>query len=186
MKTQLSVRRPTGSPDLEIALGWHIYSRYGTEIVWHNGATYGFASFIGFNPAAGTAVVVLSNAFTLAAGNTGVDDIGMHLLNARLPLAAPEPPREHHEIQLDDKVLQRYVGRYELAPNFVITITQQDDHLFAAATGQPRFEIFAEGEKAFFLKAVDAQVTFETDGNGKVQRLVLHQLGRDIPGRPLE
>jgi CubicO group peptidase (beta-lactamase class C family) len=186
MKTQLSVRRPTGTPDLEIALGWHIYSRYGTEIVWHNGATYGFACFIGFDPKARTAVVVLSHAFSLARGNLGVDDIGLHLLNAQFPLATLEAPREHHEIHLEEKVLQRYVGRYELAPNFIITITQENDHLFAAATGQPRFEVFAESERDFFYKAVDAQIRFETDGNGKVQRLVLHQLGRDVSGSLLQ
>jgi len=184
MKTQLSVRRPTGTPELEIALGWHIYTRYGTEIVWHNGGTFGFASFMGFDPKAQTAVVVLSNAFTLVSGNIGVDDIGLHLLNAQFPLTAP--PREHHEIHLDEQVLKRYVGRYELAPNFIVTITQEKDHLFAAATGQPRFEVFAESERSFFYKAVDAQIVFETDAEGKVQRLVLHQLERDISGRRLE
>src|SRR5438067_1358024 len=37
MARMLSVRHPTGSPDLEIALGWHIFTRGGNDIIWHNG-----------------------------------------------------------------------------------------------------------------------------------------------------
>ena len=55
-------RRPTGAPGLEIALGWHIAASNGKEIVWHNGGTGGYRSFIGYDPRAGVGVVVLSNA----------------------------------------------------------------------------------------------------------------------------
>jgi hypothetical protein len=41
-------------------------------------------------------VVVLSNASTLI----GVDDIGIHLLNPTVPLANPEPPKQHTETPL--------------------------------------------------------------------------------------
>ena len=46
-------------------------------------------------------------------------------------------------------------------------------------TGQPRFEVFAESEKKFFLKVVDAQLTFETDAQNKAVAVVLHQNGMD-------
>ena len=48
MKDQLTVRWPTGTKDLAIALGWHVYTQYGTELVWHDGGTYGYCSFVGF------------------------------------------------------------------------------------------------------------------------------------------
>lgn len=41
------------------------------------------------------------------------------------------------EIALDPGVLERYVGRYQLAPAAIITITRQDARLFAQLTGQP-------------------------------------------------
>jgi len=69
------------------------------------------------------------------------------------------------------------VGEYELAPAFHIVVTREGTHLFAQATAQPRFGIFAESDSTFFLKAVDAQITFRTDG------MVLHQNGQNIPGR---
>jgi hypothetical protein len=54
------------------------------------------------------------------------------------------------------------------------------------ATGQPKFELFAESEKEYFLKVVDAQITFEVDPAGTASQLVLHQLGRNTPAKRIE
>jgi serine-type D-Ala-D-Ala carboxypeptidase/endopeptidase len=62
MAAILAVRRPTGVPGLEIGLAWHILTRDGYEIVWQNGGTSGFRSFIGFERKTGTGLLVLSNA----------------------------------------------------------------------------------------------------------------------------
>jgi hypothetical protein len=80
-------------------------------------------------------------------------------------------------------VLETYVGVYQLAPNFVITITREGSSLYGQATGQPRFRLFAETPTEFFLKDVDAQVTFEKDASGKVTRMILHQNGMNVPGQ---
>jgi CubicO group peptidase (beta-lactamase class C family) len=141
--------------------------------VWHNGGTGGYRSFIGFDPRSRVGVVVLSNAGTTA----GVDDIGRHLLDPQVPLLAP--PRQHQEISVEPKLFDGFVGRYELVPSFVLTVTREGDHLFVQATGQPKFEVFAEGPKDYFYKVVDAQITFETDAEGRATALVLHQNGAD-------
>ena len=173
MAAMLKVRRPTGQPGLEVALGWHIWTTNGKEIVWHNGGTGGYRSFIGFDPKARIGVVALSNTFTAV----GVDDIGRHLLDASVPLA--KPPKEHRQVTVDPKLFDGYVGNYQLAPNFVIAITRDGEHLFAQATGQPKFEIFPEGEKDYFLRVVDAQITFVADASGRATELILHQNGLD-------
>src|SRR5205807_4813870 len=150
MAVMLSVRRPTGVSGLEIALGWHIFKRNGREIIWHNGGTGGFRSFLGYDLKRRVGVVVLSNAGTEAGG----DDIGQHLLDPSVPLM--EPAKQHKEIAVDSKLFDGYVGRYQLAPNFILTVTREDNHLFVQATGQPKFELFAEGNRDYFLKVVDA------------------------------
>lgn len=180
MAAMLTVRRQTGIPNLEVALGWHVFTSNGKEIVWHNGGTGGYRSFMGYDPKTRTAVVVLSNAETVA----GVDDIGRHLLDATAPLM--KPPKEHKEIVVDPKLFDGYVGRYQLAPNFILTVTREDNHLFVQATGQPRAEIFPESDRDYFLKVVDAQITFETDSQGRATALILHQLGRDQRGARIE
>ncbi|HEX3580077.1 MAG TPA: serine hydrolase, partial [Thermoanaerobaculia bacterium] len=152
MAAMLATRRPTGNPGLEIALGWHITTRDGHEIVWHNGGTGGYRTWIGFDPKSRTGVVVLSNTSTTA----GVDDIGAHLLDPTVPLI--QAPKQRHEVKVDPAVLDRYAGRYELGPAFIITVRRDGDHLFAQATGQQNFEIFAEDDHSFFYKVIDAQI----------------------------
>jgi CubicO group peptidase (beta-lactamase class C family) len=94
-----------------------------------------------------------------------------------------KPPAERQAVKVDPAIYDAYVGDYELSPNFSIKVTRQGDSLFGQATGQPAFEMFPESETRFFLKVVDAQVTFEKGADGKVTGLVLHQGGRDVPGR---
>jgi hypothetical protein len=75
------------------------------------------------------------------------------------------------------------VGRYQLAPNFILTVTREGDQLFAQATGQPKVQIHAEGEREFFYKLVDAPITFETDASGRATSLTLHQNGANMPAK---
>lgn len=174
--TMTSSSRPTGTPNLQIALGWHILSANGGTIVWHNGGTGGYRSFIGFDPGRGVGAVALSNAGTPA----GVDDIGRHLIDRRLPLAAPvPPPAVRTTVAVSAAVLDRLVGHFELAPAVVLSVARKGDSLFVQLTGQPAFEIFPESPTRFFLKAVDAQITFETDAAGTATAAILHQMGRD-------
>jgi D-alanyl-D-alanine-carboxypeptidase/D-alanyl-D-alanine-endopeptidase len=180
LSSMLAARRPTSMAGQEIALGWHIASGAGgREIVWHNGGTGGYRSYIGFDPKSRTGVVVLSNTFTGA----GIDDIGRHLLDPTAPLLQAPKPRK--EIAVDAKVLDGYVGIYELAPSFVLTVTREGNQLFAQATGQPRAELFAESDKKFFYKVVEAQITFQTDEQGRATGLTLHQNG-DHPAKRVE
>lgn len=180
MAAMLAVHRPTGTPGLEIGLGCHILTHDGHEIVWHNGGTRGFRSFIGFERKTGAGVVVLSNAETSA----GIDDIGQHLLNPNAPLY--QPPKEREQVAVDPKVFDGYVGQYQLAPNFVMTITRDGVQLFVQATGQPKLEIFPESDRNYFLKIVDAQITFETDSQARATGLVLHQNGMNQTARRIQ
>jgi D-alanyl-D-alanine-carboxypeptidase/D-alanyl-D-alanine-endopeptidase len=172
-KTTLSISRSAGSPFMDSGLGWVIDTRGGGEIIWKNGGTGGYRTFIGYSPKTGIGIVALSNTSTA----DGVDDIGLHLLDARFPLAVPE--RAPSELSLDTKVLDNYVGNYELQANFILTITREGNQLFAQATNQTRAALYPKSNVEFFYKVVDAQITFETDARGHATALVLHQGGRD-------
>lgn len=94
-------------------------------------------------------------------------------------MGAGEPLKE---IVVPESVLETYVGVYELAPGFTITVTREGAQLFGQATGQGRFEMFAKSETEFFLKVVTAQITF-TVKDGKVESLTLYQNGQVLPGK---
>ena len=66
------------SPKTQIGLGWHLtpMDRRGRKMIWHNGGTGGFSSWMGFVKETRTGVVVLSNSAN------SVDDIGVRLLKA--------------------------------------------------------------------------------------------------------
>jgi hypothetical protein len=51
--------------------------------------------------------------------------------------------------------------------------------LFAQLSGQDRYPIFATADTEFFYKVVNAQLSFESDAQGKVVAVTLHQHGRD-------
>jgi serine-type D-Ala-D-Ala carboxypeptidase/endopeptidase len=162
----------------QIGLAWHIRSGADVEIVWHNGGTGGFHSFVGFDEKRRIGVVILHNSAV------SIDDLGFHLLNAQFPLTPAKPPaRPRVEVAVDEAALEALVGQYELLPTFVLTITREGTRLFLQATGQPRFPVFAESETRFFLKVVDAQLTFVKDASGKATEVVLHQNGVDQKAR---
>jgi D-alanyl-D-alanine-carboxypeptidase/D-alanyl-D-alanine-endopeptidase len=175
MRRMRSVRKETGVPDLEIAMAWHILTRFGGDLYWHNGGTAGYRSFAGYNLEKKEGVVVLCNTFL------DNDDLGRHILESRYPVATFQK-----EIQVDPAVLERYAGEYELTPSFKIAVTREGARLFIQATAQPRVEIFAQSEAEFFLKVVDARITFVQDASGKVTELILHQGGMDQKARKVK
>jgi D-alanyl-D-alanine-carboxypeptidase/D-alanyl-D-alanine-endopeptidase len=180
MKAMLEVRRPVGTTKFEIGLGWNILG----ESVWHDGGTGGFCSWVAYYPKERIGVVVLSNAFT----PSGVVDIGIQVVNPKAPLADAEPPTEHAEIQIDPKLLEKYTGRYRLAPDRILEITRDADRLFAQVVAQaisgPKFEMFAESEKRFFVKVTGSHITFETGTEGPATGLTMHRPGREPTNAP--
>jgi CubicO group peptidase (beta-lactamase class C family) len=170
MKALLEFRRPVGKTN--IALGWSIHG----EIVGHDGGTGGFSSFAGYNPKSRAGVVVLSNTATLF----WVSEIGMDLLNPKAPLAT------NSGSQLDPKALDNYTARYQLGDR-ILEITHEGNRLFAQGYGQangqwiagPRFEMFAEGEKSFFVKVTGSKITFETGPDGQATGFMMQRAGRE-------
>ena len=78
------LRVPDVAEGLSMALGWLINHRFPDRpILWHNGGTGGFHSFMGLDTIRHQGVVVLSN------GTQSIDDIGFHLLDSRNPLSPP-------------------------------------------------------------------------------------------------
>ncbi len=169
----LAPRQPAGK-DMEIALGWHVRKQQGRELVWHNGGTGGYRSFLGYNAATRVGVVVLSNASV----EPGVDDIGFHLLDGSLALAKVEPLRIRQAIPLPAADAARYTGHYPLTPAFALDVFVRNGQLFLQATQQAALPLYAESATDFFLKAVDAQIIFTVDEAGRATGLSLVQGGQ--------
>ena len=170
----LGERRSTGLNGPNVAEGWFVSSRHDEEIAWKDGGTGGYATFIGFSVKTRRASILLSN----AANYTANTRLGMHIVNAAYPL-----PKLRRQVPVDPQILTTYAGHYELTPNFALTVRADGGRLFVQATKQQEYEVFAESERDFFYRVVDAQITFDPAENGQTRTLTLHQNGRDRPGR---
>ncbi len=171
LKTAQMPVNSTDTPDTRIGLAWHVTDRNSMRIVWHNGQTGGYHSFVGFDPDKKTGVVLLCNVAQ------SVDDVGFHILDSNRQLQKAKPQTHPLAIHLPAEALDRYVGKYELAPGIFFNLRRDQQHLMAQLTGQSYLEVFPESETNFFYKVVGARLTFNVATSHKVQSLVLHQNG---------
>ena len=170
LRTVWQDQRPTERD--RIGLIWQLRTVRGHHIVWHNGMTGGYASFVGFDADSQHAVVVLANA------NVNVDDIGMRALVAPDPAAQAALAREAVPPALVPAALQPYVGRYQLAPGAELTVTLGANGLLVKLTGQEAYPVFARKPDEFFYKVVDASLQFERAPDGSVIAVSLLQNGQ--------
>ena len=164
-------RRDIGKEDGDrdrIGLAWMIHHTPQGDVVWHNGETGGYSSFIGFTSDGRRGAVILTNA-------TGApQELGFAALLPSAPL-----PVVHKAIALPSAQLDAYVGQYMIAPGLALNVSRRDDQLFAQAVGQGAFPIFASAPDAFFAKVAAITIDFERDAAGKIDALTLHQGGID-------
>jgi tetratricopeptide (TPR) repeat protein len=95
---------------------------------------------------------------------------------------------EGREMKVNADVFDAYVGEYELAPNFVLTITKEGEKLFGQANGpgQTKLQLEPVSETQFVVPSIKAEVVFEKDSAGKVISLNLTQNGKITKGRKIK
>jgi CubicO group peptidase (beta-lactamase class C family) len=154
---------------MRIGLAW-MTTRKG--IIWHNGETEGYRSFIGFSADGRRGVILLSNT------DAYLDDLGFATLDpdARLLPA-------YKAIVLTNASLDEYVGTYKVRDQLVLNIFRSNDQLLVQQTGQGPIPIFPSAPNEFFAKAVRASASFTRDRDGVVNGLVLHQNGDHVARR---
>jgi hypothetical protein len=79
--------------------------------------------------------------------------------------------------------LDSYVGRYELTPFRVLTVTGDGDRLYVQETGQPKFPVTAQGPDVF--RKGDDLVIFLRDGQAKVTRVLRQETASGARLAPL-
>lgn len=168
--------------DINYASGLFIGKHRGLRTVEHAGGDAAYRTNILRFPDQHFSVVVLANAGDMnpAALSFRIADIYLKelLKPARDKAALDDKP----EVTVDPKILDAYVGNYELRPGFVISISKDNDHLVTRATGQPSFPMYAVSNTAFRLRVVAAEIVFEDVAQGgTAQNAVLHQNGATRP-----
>jgi hypothetical protein len=83
-------------------------------------------------------------------------------------------------------VLEKYVGQYQLRPNFIITMSLEGGKLMMQPNRPQKVEMFATSETEFFLKAGNAQFKFVKDARERVTGLIFHLNGQDATAQKIQ
>ena len=161
------------------ALGWQTFTRSGREIVWHNGSSGGYRTFIGLVRSQRIGIVVLSNAVN------SIEDIGFHLLDATWSLLRLKPPEERKSVDVAPEILQRYVGRYEFMSS-VAHVDIQDGRLFIRLPWRQPIELFAVNQRSFFARESWREFSFVVTSNGTVIAMQTRLPDQTIVGARLD
>ncbi|MBR0687576.1 serine hydrolase [Bradyrhizobium manausense] len=168
--------------DINYASGLSIGKYRGLRTVEHSGGDAAYRTNILRFPDQHFSVVILANAgdLTPAALSFRIADI---YLKELLKPARDKPTLDDKpEVAVDPKILDAYVGDYELRPGFIISVSKDNDHLVTRATGQPSFPMYAVSNTAFRLRVVPAEIVFDDVAQGgAAQNAVLHQNGAILP-----
>ncbi|MBW4045174.1 MAG: serine hydrolase [Acidobacteria bacterium] len=152
----------------------------GLKVVEHGGGIEGFNTFLTYVPERRIAVVVLSNV-----NGSAPEAMSSQLLD----VVRGKPvilPTERKPVPIAAKDLTKFVGVYDVEPNFALIIAVKGDSLTVQGPGDPATPLMYQGIKdghaRFFVPEANAEIEFIPDAAGTVTSLVLHQSG-DHPAK---
>ncbi len=141
----------------------------------HGGGIEGFNTHLMYFPKDELTVVVLGNLNGQAPGRIA-GNLASIAHGQQVVLASERPT-----VKVPAETLASYVGEYGINPKVSMTVTLDGDQLNVQLTGQSKYPVYAESPTKFFVRAVEAQIEFTKDADGKVTGLVLRQQsGREI------
>ncbi len=165
----------------DYGFGVFIQTQDGVRIVSHGGGIEGFNTQLEYAPEKQIAVVALSNVNGGAPGSMG-GQLMDTVLGKPVVLAG-----EHEAVPISKEELAKFVGVYDLAPTFSLTIAISGDHLTGQGTHQPAIDMMYQGVKdghpTFFIAPVNAEIEFVPDASGAMTSLILHQNGQSMPAK---
>lgn len=151
------------------AYGWENVKKYELQVTQHGGDIDGFSCYLMRFVSDHVTIIVLSNR-----ERSSTKKVASDLANIvyDMPYAIPQ---ETINIDLDTKVLEKYVGQYQIAANSFFVVTLEQGKLMIQPTGQRKLPISAESRDHFLLTVVNASIKFVTDTQGNVTELIFHQ-----------
>jgi CubicO group peptidase (beta-lactamase class C family) len=158
--------------DKNAAMGVFIDNLDSTKYFEHSGANEGFRCTYYGSLEGGDGVIAMVNS------DNG--DIMNEIVNSVAKVYGFKGLDRSHVrkiVTVDTAVLDNYTGKYELRPNFILTITREGDHLYGDPAGEGKFEAFAESQNKFFLKIAPIELEFIKDTKGEVIKCIVYQDG---------
>jgi CubicO group peptidase (beta-lactamase class C family) len=138
------------------------------------GGTEGFQTYIILYPQKGQGAVLMTNS---ANGQFLIEEM---LRSISLTYEWPHfQPNIKPLYRLDPSIYQQYVGRYEVNPDYILTVTYEDYYLIIQPSGQSPTKFYVENHTTFFSTSPYIQIFFNKDAQNRVISLTLRQAGQE-------
>lgn len=176
-----------GLPGGAGSLGWKRHREGDIEVFHHGGDGNGYQAFVGFRPANGTGVVLLTN----SSADDALQQVALHLLVPDVPL----PDFDHSPAMLLTAAqLAPYEGRYQIVDdgNFIELFATDDGLAYVERDGDGNTvresRLFAVAPDTFELREIPVTIAFDGPGSAtltageqafKMQRIAQAQSRRD-------
>ncbi len=162
----------------------------GARTVSHGGSLAGYRTQLLRFPEHNFSVIILANVSSISPGALAYNVADLYLddvlESGKSTSEKMDISSDKGGIDIDPAIFDKYIGSYEIAPNYIAAIFRKEGKMMLQVTGQPELQIFPESEKRFFLKVVKADLEFGFNEDGTVKGMVLFQNGQIIPARRLE
>jgi CubicO group peptidase (beta-lactamase class C family) len=162
------------------------FSKLGNSpVIAHTGSTKGFTSIALFLPQENMYITVLTNCNCKNVNNVAKQVAELFVTSPgvnKVSAVTKTTEQEKKSIAVPAEILNNYTGTYEVKPNVNLTIgLDNTNQLYLLAPGQTKkVELFAETQNHFFVKIVDAEITFNKNETNNVISLTMNQSGRKI------
>lgn len=172
------VTLPEGVDGMKYGLGLTLLEVNRLPAIGHGGGLDGWSSILYRLPQQNASIVVLANALP-APPKLSPGGIARSITGAVFATDIQALPPLVEDTTVDPKTFADYVGRYDIG-SAILNVFVEGESLMVQLTDQPKFQIFPKAKDVFFLKVVDAELTFLRDDEGKVTAVRNSQNGAVI------
>jgi CubicO group peptidase (beta-lactamase class C family) len=157
--------------------GWTMGKVAGEhKTIGHGGGINGFSTMMLRLPDDDAFIAVFANMETQDSGRIA-NELARMLLGQNV-----ETPKARKAVTVAPDTLAKYAGKYQVGP-MTFDITASATALTVAVAGQRTLESYPESETKCFVPQNDGQLSFSDVVDGKAQKIVMHQNGREVPGK---
>ena len=149
-------------PGVQYGYGWGLNDYRSVSAIGHSGGLHGFISQLMRMPKENMTIVLLTNVIPPQVEIDPMKVAELYLWKdmAKQPSFAKQ--------QNQEKDVEKYSGRYDISNGMIMTITKEEDGLYAQVSGQAKYPIYQSSPGHYFWKVVEAKIEFFTDAQGKV------------------
>lgn len=165
------------------ALGQFVGEYKGLNEIRHGGADAGYRSYLTRFPNENFSVIVLSNSAEFNSARMAHNVVDIYLkdrIKDELEKEVIDNENSTQGISVDQKILKTYVGDFELQPDIIISVTENNGQLSGQKTGQPIVSLTPLSVTEFKVEGEEAKIEFIPNGDENIKSIKLHQNGQVI------